>query len=137
MKKIIASILIFLTILLIGVFLFFKIAEGLKIHIKNNIDKDISGLQILYMDKYKKVIKTVVIPNIQKKDAYTLKSSSPNSFIEGYISIGYSCIDGTEEQEPIAIFIDDGAAKSNVYVEITSIDASDNLNFKISNDFHY
>ena len=137
MKKIITSILIFLIILLIGGLLLFKISEGLKIHIKNNTDKDISGLQILYIDKYKNVIKTVDIPNIQKKDTYILKNSSPNGFIESHISIGYCYIDGTERQEPIAIFIDDGAAKSNVYVEITSIDASGNLSLKISNDFHY
>lgn len=130
------NIFIFFSIIFIGIMLFIKSTSFIIINIKNNTNKNISGLNILYIDKYKNIRKELKIAEIPNHSTYVLKKTMPDNFIEGNLVITYFNSQGIKKDEIIATFIDDGGARSNVNININSINNCGNLELESNNDFY-
>lgn len=100
--------------------------KGGTISIKNNTDKDISGLIIKYTDS----AITVNIPTISQKQKYKTKVILPENFSEGCIKLCYIDKQGKNHEEYLEGYIEKGY-NGKVTANINSIDDNGVLSIKV------
>ncbi len=100
--------------------------KGGTISMKNNTDKDISGLIIKYSDS----TDTVNVPIISQKEKYKTKVVLPENFSEGCIKVCYIDKQGKNHEEYLEGYIEKGY-NGKVTANINSIDDNGVLSIKV------